>query len=491
MAFNLQYFAQMATGQSASFAINFAAQNAQAYGTSNSFAYNGIASGDAQAAITTAEYFLPVANQLQLGDFIFASCTDANIILYVSAITYADNDGKNASVTLNNLAGGDVTSVSGTAGRITSTGGANPIINIDPTYVGQTSLTTLGTVTSGTWHGAVVGPTYGGTGVNNGTSTLTIGGNTAFSGAFPFTGTLTASTAVTFPTSGTLATTSQLPSLPLSVANGGTSKTAVPIVPLATTYAGWDANSNLNANSFITAVTTTPVSDITTVLTVASKQYQLFTGTDTQQIQLPATATLAAGQSFYIFNQSTLPINVETASNTELPSQNGGTSAIYTCVSTASDNATAWAVSVFGGDSAVVANNLVTAVALSPAQVYAMYATPVQVFANSDSAAVIYIEKCILDIFYDSGTYAGGGNVQLQYGNAAHGAGPAASTSIPATAFAAISESCTMRMEGYQPNPLNNSVAAGSNIYISNTSAAFSAGVAFVTVFLWYTQIEP
>lgn len=46
----------------------------------------------------------------------------------------------------------------------------------------------------------------GGTGVNNGTSTMTIGGNFAMSGAFTYTGTITGNTAVTFPTSGTLAT---------------------------------------------------------------------------------------------------------------------------------------------------------------------------------------------------------------------------------------------------------------------------------------------
>ena len=62
----------------------------------------------------------------------------------------------------------------------------------------------------------------GGTGVNNGSSTFTIGGNTSFVGAFTFAGTLTGNTAVTFPTSGTLANTSQIPSLPLSLANGGT-----------------------------------------------------------------------------------------------------------------------------------------------------------------------------------------------------------------------------------------------------------------------------
>ena len=107
--------------------------------------------------------------------------------------------------------GGGVSSVSGTAHRITSTGGANPVIDIASDYVGQGSITTLGTIATGTWQGSVVGPTYGGTGVNNGSNTLTLGGSLATSGAFASTFTMTAPTSVTFPTSGTLATTSQLP----------------------------------------------------------------------------------------------------------------------------------------------------------------------------------------------------------------------------------------------------------------------------------------
>ena len=54
---------------------------------------------------------------------------------------------------------------------------------------------------------AIINGAHGGTGVNNGASTITIGGNVAFTGAHTFAGTLTADTAVTFPTSGTLATT--------------------------------------------------------------------------------------------------------------------------------------------------------------------------------------------------------------------------------------------------------------------------------------------
>jgi len=63
----------------------------------------------------------------------------------------------------------------------------------------------------------------GGTGIANASaSTITLGGSLTTSGAFNSTFTMTGTTGVTFPTSGTLATTSQLPSLPLSLANGGT-----------------------------------------------------------------------------------------------------------------------------------------------------------------------------------------------------------------------------------------------------------------------------
>jgi hypothetical protein len=75
----------------------------------------------------------------------------------------------------------------------------------------QGNITALGTIATGVWNGTVIGGQFGGTGVNNGTSTITIGGNVTFSGAFTFAATLTGNTAVTFPTSGTLATTSQIP----------------------------------------------------------------------------------------------------------------------------------------------------------------------------------------------------------------------------------------------------------------------------------------
>ena len=120
------------------------------------------------------------------------------------------SNGAAALPTWQNAATGSVTSVSGTANRITSTGGTTPVIDISASYVGQTSITTLGTITTGVWNGSVVGSTYGGTGVNNGASIITLAGSLTTSGAFSSTFTMTGATNVTFPTSGTLLTSASL-----------------------------------------------------------------------------------------------------------------------------------------------------------------------------------------------------------------------------------------------------------------------------------------
>lgn len=54
-----------------------------------------------------------------------------------------------------------VLSVGGTAGRISV---AADSIDIDTNYVGQNTITTLGTISTGTWQGTTIGTIYGGTG---------------------------------------------------------------------------------------------------------------------------------------------------------------------------------------------------------------------------------------------------------------------------------------------------------------------------------------
>lgn len=59
---------------------------------------------------------------------------------------------------------GGVNSVSGTTNRISVTGTTNPVVDISASYIGQNTITTLGTVATGTWHATTIGAIYGGTG---------------------------------------------------------------------------------------------------------------------------------------------------------------------------------------------------------------------------------------------------------------------------------------------------------------------------------------
>jgi hypothetical protein len=98
---------------------------------------------------------------------------------------------------------GNTLDVVGTADRITV---ATDSVDIASTYVGQTSITTLGTIATGTWQGTIVAGQYGGTGVNNSGKTITLGGSFTHTGAHTLGLTTTANTSVTLPTTGTLAT---------------------------------------------------------------------------------------------------------------------------------------------------------------------------------------------------------------------------------------------------------------------------------------------
>jgi hypothetical protein len=71
----------------------------------------------------------------------------------------------------------------------------------------STGITKLGTVTTGVWNAGIISGIYGGTGVNNGSSTITLAGNLVTVGAFSLTLTTTAGTNVTLPTTGTLVNT--------------------------------------------------------------------------------------------------------------------------------------------------------------------------------------------------------------------------------------------------------------------------------------------
>lgn len=204
--------------------------------------------------------------------------TNLNSGTSASATTFWRGDG-----TWSTPSGTGVSSVSGTLNRITSTGGLTPVIDIAATYIGQNSINTLGTITTGTWYASLIGISFGGTGVSSVTTT-----------------------------------------------------------PTASAFAGWDANSNLSANNFLTGFTSIASTGGTTVLTVSSPGTIEITGALNQTIQFPVTSTLAQGQSWKIINNSSGSVTLTSSGTNTILTMASNTTAFNTCVLTSGTTAASW-----------------------------------------------------------------------------------------------------------------------------------------------------
>lgn len=149
------------------------------------------------------------------------------------------------------------------------------------------------------------------------------------------------------PTSGTLTSCTGLPLTTgvtgiLPVANGGTNKSSVTIAPLATSWAGWDANLNFSANSHLVGYATTATATGTTTLLVGSAQQQFFTGTLGQIVLLPVTSTLVLGQSFTVVNNSSGTVTVQSSGGNTITAMVGSSIATFTCILTSGTTAASW-----------------------------------------------------------------------------------------------------------------------------------------------------
>jgi hypothetical protein len=130
--------------------------------------------------------------------------SDAAITIGTTAIDFVQFSGAGQITAGDGLTkSGNTINAVGTSNRIDISADA---IDISTSYVGQTSITTLGTIGTGTWQGGVVAGAYGGTGVANTGKTITLGGSFTHTGAHTLGLTTTANTSVTLPTTGTLAT---------------------------------------------------------------------------------------------------------------------------------------------------------------------------------------------------------------------------------------------------------------------------------------------
>lgn len=100
------------------------------------------------------------------------------------ALSEYNSGGFIAQTSLSNFTGRNIT---GTSERITvfnSTGvSGNPIIDIASTYVGQSSITTVGTITAGVWNGTDIAVADGGTGRSSQTAYAVLCGGTSTTSA--------------------------------------------------------------------------------------------------------------------------------------------------------------------------------------------------------------------------------------------------------------------------------------------------------------------
>ena len=132
-------------------------------------------------------------------------CTNVGAVtIGTTPITFVQFSGAGSVIAGDGLTKtGNTLNVVGTADRISISADA---VDIASTYVGQSTITTLGTIGTGTWQGSVIAGAYGGTGVANTGKTITLGGNLTTSGAHTTALTTTANTTLTLPVTGTLAT---------------------------------------------------------------------------------------------------------------------------------------------------------------------------------------------------------------------------------------------------------------------------------------------
>ena len=133
------------------------------------------------SAKVTAGMFAFVEEGSTNGDGGFVLTTNSAIVLDTTAIAFTQFSGAGQITAGAGMTkSGNTLDVVGTAGRISV---AADSIDIDSAYVGQATITTLGTVTTGVWNGTTVAVANGGSGATTLTGMLRGNGTGAFTAA--------------------------------------------------------------------------------------------------------------------------------------------------------------------------------------------------------------------------------------------------------------------------------------------------------------------
>lgn len=99
-----------------------------------------------------------------------------------------------------------------------------------------------------------------------------------------------------------------------------------------------------SAPNFAGGYTTTATAAGTTTLTVASTQFQFFTGTATQTVVLPVTSTLFTGLSYTVVNNSTGVVTVQSSGANTVLVMGPQSTATFVCILTSGTTAASWSV---------------------------------------------------------------------------------------------------------------------------------------------------
>lgn len=133
------------------------------------------------SAEVTAGMFTFVEEGTINADSGFVLSTNNPITLGATSLTFAQFSGAGQITAGDGLTKtGNTINAVGTAARITVAANS---IDIASTYAGQSSITTLGTISAGTWNGSTIGVANGGTGATTLTGILKGNGTSAFTAA--------------------------------------------------------------------------------------------------------------------------------------------------------------------------------------------------------------------------------------------------------------------------------------------------------------------
>lgn len=152
--------------------------------------------------------------------------------------------------------------------------------------------------------------------------------------------------------SGIVATSTTTPAITLTLQNATSSQSGKLTNTDWSTFnskVGLDANGNVPVNALVPAMTSTATAAATTTLTITSTQFQLFTGSTTQTVQMPVVSTggMVIGNSWTIMNRSTGIVTITSSGGNTILALPNGLSATIVCIAITGTTAGSWqAISV-------------------------------------------------------------------------------------------------------------------------------------------------